>query len=251
MRISANLITLNEERNIAACLDSLAWADEIVVVDGGSRDRTLQIARTRTDRVLVHPFDDYASQRNRAVAASRGDWIFSIDADERVPPPLAREIRAATSEAGDRVAGYWVPIRSRIFGRRFRYSGTQGERKMRLFRRGAGRWVGTVHETVRLRRATGCLRSAIDHHSTPNIGRYMEKLRRYSAFEAETMLRTGRVRARWAGPLGSLATFARLYFGKLGFLDGPEGFRFCALSGLATWVAHRKAWRRAHPQAAG
>jgi glycosyltransferase involved in cell wall biosynthesis len=239
--ISANLITLNEERNLAPCLESLVWVDEIVVVDGGSRDRTAEIARRYTDRVVVNPFDDYASQRNRALDASRGEWVFSIDADERVPRALAREIRQRALDAGPDVAGFWVPIRSRIFGRRFRFSGTQGERKMRLFRRERGRWHGPVHETVALSGHTGRLRHAIDHESTPDLETYSLKLDRYSSFEAERIRTAGCSLAWWQPRLVSLWTFAKLYFGKLGMLDGPEGFRFCALSGLGTWMAYRKA----------
>ncbi|MBI3466770.1 MAG: glycosyltransferase family 2 protein [Planctomycetes bacterium] len=238
--LSANLITLDEERNLAPCLQSLAWVDEMVVVDGGSRDRTVEIARRYTDRVLVHTFDDYASQRNRALDESRGEWVISIDADERVPVELAREIRRMVADATPHMSGFWVPIRSRIFGRRFRFSGTQGERKMRLFRGDRARWHGPVHETVTLHGPTGQLRHAIEHESTPDLETYFRKLERYSSLEAER-IRAGCDSPAWWRPwLLPLWTFARLYLGNLGVFDGPEGLRFCALSGLGTWMAYRK-----------
>jgi glycosyltransferase involved in cell wall biosynthesis len=239
-RISANVITLNEERNLESCLRSLDWADEIVVVDGGSRDRTVPIARAYADRVVLHPFDDYASQRNRAAVASRGDWIFSIDADERVPAALAREVICAAGAAPPGCAGFWVPIRSRIFGRWFRYSGTRGERKMRLFRRGRGTWCGRVHETVRLTGWAATLARAIEHRSTPDLTTYLKKLERYTSFEAERLAATGRPPARWRSWAMPAWTFVRLYVARLGLLDGPEGFRFCALSALESWVVYQR-----------
>jgi glycosyltransferase involved in cell wall biosynthesis len=239
-RISVNLITLNEERNIARCLESVAWADEIVVVDGGSRDRTVDVASRFTDRVVVQPFDDYARQRNRALDRSSGEWIFSIDADERVPERLAEEIRRQTRAAQPPENGYWVPICSRIFGRRFRHCGTQAERKLRLFRRAAGRWHRAVHEVVTLSGRTRQLRHAIEHESTPDLETYLKKLHQYSSIEAERMCASGQRPAWWKPWLKPAETFARLYFGKLGMLDGPEGFRFCILSAWETWVTYHK-----------
>jgi Glycosyl transferase family 2 len=244
VRVSANLIALNEERNIERCLTSLSWADEIVVVDAGSSDATVEIARRFTDNVYVHAFDDYASQRNQAIDCSTGDWIFSIDCDEWVSEGLAGEIRQSVSTAPEHHSGYWVPIRSRIFGRPFRYCGTRGERKMRIFRRECGRWQGAVHETVKLTGATGSLRHAIEHDSTPDLDTYLRKLIRYSSLESEVLLESGRCPRWWQPWLGPIWQFARLYFGKLGFLDGSEGFRFCLLSGWQVWVTYQKFFER-------
>jgi glycosyltransferase involved in cell wall biosynthesis len=243
-RITANLITLDEERNLAACLESLAWVDEIVLVDGGSQDRTVEIARRYTERVFVHRFDSYAAQRNRALDRSTGEWICSIDADERVPAELAREIRRRAGDADANLSGFWVPIRSRIFGRRFRYCGTQGECKMRLFRRDRGRWQGAVHETVALRGPTKRLEHAIEHESTPDLDTYLKKLIHYSSLRAQQLRQADGVPGRWRSWLMPLWTFGKLYFGKLGMLDGPQGFRFCALSGLETWIALEKVRER-------
>jgi glycosyltransferase involved in cell wall biosynthesis len=252
-RISVNLITLNEQANAAACLESLGWADEIVVVDGGSHDRTVEIARGFTDRIAIRPFDDFASQRNRAIDLSRGDWIFSIDADERVGEPLASEIRRATSLPETEASGFWVPIRSRIFGRRFRYSGTQGERKLRLFRRHAGRWRGRVHEVVDLSGRAGQLQNAVEHDSTPDLDAYLHKLIRYSSLEADRLHAAGVRASGLRRALRPLWTFVKLYLIKRGMLDGPEGLRFCALSAWNEWVTNQKLaerWHAAHKTAA-
>jgi len=142
-RISALIIAKDEAKNLPGCLASLGWADEVVVVvDAASRDQTNAIAKRRADRVVVRPFQDFATQRNTALAASNGDWVFAIDADERVSPPLAAEIRDVVNDPTLPFVGYRVPIQSEILGRPFRYSGTQNDQPLRLFRRGFGRWTG-------------------------------------------------------------------------------------------------------------
>jgi glycosyltransferase involved in cell wall biosynthesis len=244
VRISANLIALNEQRDIARCLHSLHWVDEIVVIDGGSIDATVQIARQFTDQVHVHPFDNYASQRNRALNRSTGDWVFSIDCDEVVPTELAGEVQRCVATASPHCHGYWVPIRSRIFGRQLRHCGTQGERKMRLFRRTSGYWQGAVHEIVRLAGDTASLRNAIEHESTPDLDTYLRKLVRYSSLECERVLQDGRCPSAWKRWLAPFWQFAKLYFGKRGFLDGPEGLRFCVLSAFEVWIMHQKVMER-------
>jgi glycosyltransferase involved in cell wall biosynthesis len=249
-RISVNLITLNEAHNLPRCLGSVAWADEIVVVDGGSGDGTMDVARRFTSHVFRHPFDNFSSQRNRAIDRSTGDWILSIDADEWVPPSLAREIVGTVGAAADSTSGLWVPLHSRILGRRFRFGGTSHERKMRLFRRGRGRWQGAVHEIVRLRGRTESLRCGIEHDSTPDVPSYLRKMERYSDLAAQRLFAAGR-RPGWSRQMfAALATFARLYFGKLGMFDGPEGLRFSVLSGVESWVTYGKLARMcgAQPQ---
>jgi glycosyltransferase involved in cell wall biosynthesis len=243
-RLSANLIARNEQRTIARCLESIEWCDEIVVIDGGSTDRTVEIARDFSDQVAVHPFDNFASQRNRAIERSSGDWILSVDCDEWISPALAREVRQKIEAAPESCHGFWVPIRSRIFGRPFRYSGTQGERKLRLFRRHFGRWTGALHETLKLNGLRSSLQNAIEHESTPDIDTYLRKLMQYSSLEAESIVASGTATSwphQWLKPVWQ---FARLYFGKLGFLDGPEGFRFCLLSAWQVWITHQKVIER-------
>ncbi len=239
--VSALIIARDEERDLARCIRGLRWADEVVVVvDRASRDATESIAREHAQAVIVRPFDDFASQRNAGLAAARGTWVFSIDADERVTPELASEVRRVVADRSAEHVGYRVPIRSVILGRAFRFSGTQHDLPVRLFRRASGCWIGEVHETVELRGTIGTLGSCLTHRTLPNLHTFLKKINKYTSLEARRLVREGRpVRGREL--IGSpIWTFAKLYLGKGGFRDGPEGFAFCALSGVSVAVRNWK-----------
>lgn len=225
--LSVNIITLNEATRIRRCLASVDWADEIVVVDGGSEDGTAELAAFLGARVICHRFDNFASQRNRALTASRFEWVLCLDADEIVSPPLARAIRRALCDPGT-IAGYWIPIHSWIFGRRFRFSGTEGERKLRLFRRDCAYWTGAVHEVPVVRGRLGVLNAPVLHFSTPDVDVFVEKMRRYCGLAKD---RRGPA-ARYAA---AALMFARRWLRHLGMLDGPEGLAFALLSAWEEW----------------
>jgi glycosyltransferase involved in cell wall biosynthesis len=240
-RVSVLILAKNEAENLPHCLQTVAWANEvIVVVDRASRDETRAIAERGADLVALRTFDDFASQRNAALDLASGEWVFAIDADERATPALAAEIRRVTSDPRNPHNGFRVPIRSVILGRRFRFSGTQHDRPLRLFRRGAGRWIGTVHETVDLQGTAGRLASALQHCTIPDMRTFLRKINEYTTLEAIKFIREDRpcrardlsVRPAW--------TFVKLYVGKQGFRDGLEGFVFCALSGFSVAVRHWK-----------
>jgi glycosyltransferase involved in cell wall biosynthesis len=239
--ISALIVAKDEAENLTGCLESLSWADEtIVVVDAASRDRTEAIASRLATRVLVRPFDDFASQRNASLRLATGDWVFAVDADERTTPELATEIRRTLADSTLALAGFRVPIRSVVLGRSFGHSGTQHDRPLRLFRRELGRWVGTVHETVELQGTVGQLDGHLTHRTIPDMHTFLRKIDHYTTLEAVKFHREGRpcrlidltVRPAW--------TFAKLYLGKQGFRDGLEGFAFCAMSGLSVAIRHWK-----------
>ena len=239
--ISALVVARNEAGHLLDCLRSLAWADEtIVVVDASSTDATEAIARRHASRVLVRPFDDFAGQRNSALALATGDWVFAVDADERATPDLAAEIRRRVgTKPGDPV-GFRVPIRSIVLGRSFRYSGTQHDRPLRLFRRELGRWVGTVHETVDLAGPVEPLLNHLTHRTIPDMATFLQKIDQYTTLEARQFQASGvpfraidvTIRPAWV--------FAKLYLGKQGFRDGLEGLAFCAMSGLSVAIRHWK-----------
>jgi glycosyltransferase involved in cell wall biosynthesis len=227
--------------NLPGCLASLGWSDQVVVVvDPASRDQTEAIARERADAVIVRPFDDFASQRNAGLDAAKGDWIFSIDADERVTPALAAEIRRVVSDPAATHAGYKVPIKSVILGRAFSHSGTQHDLPMRLFRRRAGSWVGAVHETVDLRGSVGSMRHHLEHRTIPDLDVFLKKISAYTSLEARQFHEQGRPVRVVDLTLRPIWTFAKLYVGKRGYRDGAEGFLFCALSGVSVAVRHWK-----------
>lgn len=246
--VSAAIITLNEADRMPDLLQSLAWADEVVVVDGGSTDSTVKLARDFGARVAVHPFDNFAAQRNRAIDLARGSWVLSIDADERPTPRLVSEIRWRVQSG--RHAGFRVPIRSEIFGHKMRYGGTQDDRPVRLFRRDAARWTGEVHERLSVRGRIGELRHHLQHVTIEDLSAFLRKMHRYTSLAAERLVEAGqppRWKDAWLRP--PLEVFRRLIW-KQGLLDGPYGWMFCLLSGLSEWVQaqrHRKLWEARRP----
>ncbi len=241
--VTAAIIAMNEAENLADLLPHLAWADEIVVVDGGSEDATVEIARRHGCRVGFRRFDTFARQRNQALRMAAGDWVLWIDADERPTPRLTAEIRRAMRRG--RCAGYRIPIRSSIFGRRFRGCGTQDDCPVRLAHRHAARWAGSVHEVLRVSGRVGRLRSWLEHRTYPDLHAFLAKMHRYTALEAKARVAAGRAPRRcdaWVAPVRE--TLRRLIW-KHGILDGPEGWAFCLLSGLSEWVLagrHRRLW---------
>ncbi len=185
-RVSVLVVAKDEAHNLADCLATARWADEwVVVVDAASRDATLAIARREADVFGVRAFDNFASQRNAALALATGDWVLSVDADERITPELAAEIRRVIADGDAPHRGYRVPIRSEILGRRFAFSGTQHDHPLRLFRRDSGRWVGMVHETVELQGSAAAVRGELRHRTIPTMSAFLDKINRYTTLEAE------------------------------------------------------------------
>jgi glycosyltransferase involved in cell wall biosynthesis len=239
--VSVLIVAKNEAHNLADCLRAASWADErVVVVDSASGDATREIAEKMADVVIVRPFDDFAAQRNCALQAASGQWVLSIDADERATPALAEEVRRVTGEKAGCQRGFRVPIRSVILGRPFAYSGTQHDLPLRLFRRDSGRWVGLVHETVELDGPCGTLENALAHHTLPNVQVFLGKLDHYTTLEARSALEQRRRFRTSDVTLRPLWTFLKLYIFKQGFRDGVEGFLFCVLSGVSVAV---RAWK--------
>lgn len=248
-RVAAALIVLNEAERLRTLLPALDWADEIVVVDSGSTDGTAELARRHGCRVVVREFDNYCNQRNVAIGLTDCEWVLSIDADEMPTPRLAEEIRQRIEQP--RPVAFHVPIRSRIFGRRMRFSGTQDDAPIRLFRSDAARWRGAVHEVLGVTGPIGRLRHGIDHETLPDLQAFLTKLNRYTSLEAEARLARGE-RPRWLDPWTrpAVEVFRRLVW-KQGIWDGPEGWLFCGLSGLSAWVLcdkHRRLWQAAQLQ---
>jgi glycosyltransferase involved in cell wall biosynthesis len=227
--LSAAIVVLNEEERLRACLESVVWADEIVVVDAGSSDKTMAIAREFTDRAIFRAWDGYGAQKNFALGQCHGDWVFSIDADERVSDALREEIRA-TLRGNGREVGFHVPRQNVFQGRWVRHGGLYPDWQIRLFRRGRGAFVErAVHESVRVDGPTGRLDAPLVHESYRSIGDAVARLNRYSDLAATELARTGR-----GGSLNDLLVrpawrFLSMYLLRAGFLDGWRGLVLAAL----------------------
>jgi len=221
--ISAIIITKNEEANIRECLESLDWADEIVVVDGGSMDRTIEICREY--RVLVFEYGDwpgFGPQKNRALDRATGDWIFSIDADERVAPELREEIRAVLEDPS--VDAYELPRISWYCGRFIRHSGWRPDYVLRLFKRTAGRFSeDLVHERVLVSGPVGRLEHDLIHYSFRDLEQVLNVVNRYSSLGAGQKFKAGQKGGLGRALLHGLGALFSTYLLKGGFLDGRQG----------------------------
>lgn len=240
VRISLAVISMNEERNIARCIESCAGAvEEIVLVDSGSADRTVEIARALGAVVRTHPFDDYGSQKNRAVDMATGDWVLNLDADEWASDELRRSLRAIAAGAAPDCAAVGFPRHNRICGRWPRFGGWRERAKYRLWRRGHVRWAGTVHEWAELDEGYTQARAQppIMHDLGNDWSSYSAKQLRYAALQADQMHANGR-RAGAADPLvHGAAAGMRCGLLQLGLLEGRLGLRTAMLRARA---AHRK-----------
>ena len=248
--VTAVVIALNEERNIAGCLDTLRWADEVIVVDACSTDRTAEIARERGATVLTEPWAGYGRARNLAAEAAAGEWILAIDADERVSEPLATEIRAMVSgRAEDRdVTAYEVARRAYFLGRWIRHCGWYPGYVARLFRNGeAGYDQARVHERLVFTGRSGRLRNDLEHYTDDNLFHYLSKLDRYTTLAAEDLAERG----RGFSPIDLVVKppflFLKMYILRLGFLDGIHGLTLSLLSSAYVFVKYAKLWEKSLP----
>lgn len=238
--ISATVIARDEEASIGACLASLDWADEVLVLDSGSTDRTVEICRAAGAQVEVTDWPGFGAQKNRAIDRASGDWVLSIDADERVPPALARAIRAAVADPGTNVA-FRMPRASSYLGRRMRHSGWWPDHVTRLFRRGHARFSDDpVHERLLVEGPVGTLDCALEHESFASVEEVLVKLDRYSTLGAERMLREGRHGSLGRAVGHGLWTFVRTYVLRRGFLDGREGFMLAVSNAEGAYYRYLK-----------
>ena len=234
------VVTLNEEDRLRACLESVVWAEDLVVIDAGSSDKTVAIAREFTDRVQFRAWDGYGTQKNFAIGQCRGDWILSLDADERVSEALRKEIQATLGRE-PREAGFFVPRRNLFQGRWMRHGGLYPDRQLRLFRRGQGAFVErAVHESVRVEGPTGRLRTPLIHESYRSVADVVTRLNRYSDLAAADLAAAGR-----GGSLVDLLArpawrFVSMYLLRAGFLDGWRGLLLARLHAHYVFVRAAK-----------
>ncbi|MFN3348143.1 glycosyltransferase family 2 protein [Pseudorhodoplanes sp.] len=242
VRLSAIVIARNEARNIEACLDSLAFCDERIVVDGGSEDGTAALAAAKGAKVTVATeWRGFGPQKNLALSLATGEWVLSIDADERVSETLAREVRQAITEGLSNA--YEMPRLSTFCGRPMRHSGWYPDYVLRLFRRGLARFSDDlVHERVVFDGPVGRLKEPLIHHPVLRLEDSLSRMDRYSTARAEMIVQSGRRVWFFTGIVRGWWTFVQTYFIRLGFLDGREGFLLAVANAEGTYYRYMKAW---------
>lgn len=247
VKISAVIITHNEEKNIAEALRSVDWADELVVVDSESDDRTREIAEETGARVIVREWPGFARQKQFAADSAANDWVLSLDADERVTDELADEIRRVRS-AGFTADGYRIPRLSIYMNRPVRHGGWYPDRQLRLFNRTKGRWKDVrVHESFVLGPGStvGDLAGDLLHYSVDDAAHHHRMIgERYAPLAAEQMLADGRTTSALKLAAAGPAAFLRSYILKLGILDGVPGFAIAKFAAHHAFLKHLILWEQ-------
>ncbi len=240
--LSVTIITLNEADHIEAAIDSAAWADEVIVVDAGSRDGTPDLARARGATVTTRAWTGYVDQKNHAASLARHDWIFSLDADERIPAALAGEIRALlTAEPAQR--GYRIPRVTFHLGRWMRTTDFYPDFQTRLYDRRAARWRGAhVHESVTVDGGAGQLTHELEHYSYTDLRDHLDRINQYSTLAAQKMHEAGRRSGALALLVHPPAAFLRNYILRRGFLDGTAGLILSAVNAYSVFLKFAKLW---------
>ena len=243
MKLTVTVITRNEAANIEGALESVKWADEIVVVDSHSADKTVEIARRHASRIEVHDWKGYSAQRNYAAAIASHDWILALDADERVPPELAQEIQAIM-RGGPAPGGYRMPRISFYLGRWIRGTDWYPDYQLRLYNRRAGQFNGKrVHESVELSQGkAGTLRHNLQHYPYRDISDHVISIDHYTTLAAEEWFANGRRTNALDVMLHPPAAFLRNYVLRGGFRDGIPGFLVSVLNSYYVFLKILKLW---------
>jgi hypothetical protein len=241
MTISATIITFNEERNIARAIESLRCCEEILVVDSGSVDRTIEIAEKHGARVVEEPWRGYAAQKNLATQLAKHEWILSIDADEALTETLEAEIWQLKKK-GPQFDAYTMPRRAQYLGRWIEYSGWYPDRKVRLFHRDKAEWVGDfVHESVHVTGRVGHLEGNLLHFTCSSLSEHLKTMDAYTTLAAQQMVSQGRKVSIGEILIDPLWTFWKTYLFQQGFRDGFEGLAIAYMAAFYTFMKYAKA----------
>ncbi|MFB0517685.1 MAG: glycosyltransferase family 2 protein [Acidobacteriota bacterium] len=242
LKISAVIITRDEEERIVPTLQSLDWVDEIVVVDTHSQDRTRELCRKYTDRVYVREWKGYVEQKNYVLQLASHDWVLSLDADERVSEELRAEIGELIKEGMD-CDGYYISRKVFYLGRWIKHCGWYPDYKMRLFKKSRARWVGgSVHESCLVEGKVGYLRSPLLHYTYRNISEHLSRNNLYAELSAQDKFHQGERAGIAKLIFFPMATFIKTYFIKLGFLEGVAGLIISVISATYVFLKYAKLW---------
>ena len=262
MILSVVIITHNEESNIGRALASVqplvaGGKGEIIVVDSGSTDRTVEIAKSFGARVFVEEWKGYAAQKNSAIDKATGDWILSVDADEELSDGLTKEVEeichGPAEDGFGSENGYWLKRQNQFLGRALRHGGFWPDPKLRMFRRGMGRLENReVHETFQVTGRLGTLYCPLLHHSYPTLTDYIDHMNRYSSLGAEMVVAKGqRGFSVFNIVVRPFATFVYNFFFRLGFLDGREGLLLHLYHAVYVSWKYAKAWELSRRKTSG
>jgi glycosyltransferase involved in cell wall biosynthesis len=241
--LSVIVITKNEERNIGECLESVRWADEIVVIDAESTDATVAEARKYTQKIFVQPWKGFGEAKNFALLKCSGDWILWLDADERVTEELRKEIFAAIGSARPATAAFSMPRRANFLGRWIDHCGWYPGRVVRLFRKSAGSFSEQkVHETLEVNGNIRMLRSDLLHYTDPNLEHYYEKFNRYTSLASDELFSNKKSFSLLKLIVNPIWLFLKMYIVRLGFLDGIPGLILSVLSANYVFTKYAKLW---------
>jgi glycosyltransferase involved in cell wall biosynthesis len=246
VKISASIIVYNEEDNIEKLCESISWVDEIVIVDSGSSDRTKEIAARFTDKIFDREFRGYRDKHEFADSKTTGDWIFWIDADERVTPELEASIKQLrerdTSTLPD---GFRIARKTWYLGRWIRHSGWYPDFQMRLYRKAASYWDGVApHETARVHGKVETLDGEFLHFTKKSLSEHHTVIDSYTTLASEALEKQGRTAGAWKMFTGALSGFLRSYVLKQGFRDGVQGLIIAMFTGYGVFLKYAKLWER-------
>ncbi|HEY4876694.1 MAG TPA: glycosyltransferase family 2 protein [Puia sp.] len=241
--ISAIILTKNEEKNIEDCLDSISWCDEKIIIDDHSSDKTVEIANKKNAKVYTRSmYNNFSDQRNYGLEKAKGDWIFFIDADERVSSALWYEIMAHTSEAIEEYTGFYIKRQDTMWGKVLKHGETGNISLLRLAKKGYGEWEGSVHERWNIKGKTAILKNSLDHFPHQTIAEFLREINFYTDLRAEELFKK-KIKSNWLSIIVyTKAKFFVDYVIKAGFLDGLEGLVFAFMMSLHSFLVRGKLW---------
>lgn len=244
--ISCAIVVFNEERNIEACLESAKWMDEIIVVDAFSTDRTVEICRRYTERIFQRPWQGFGPQKNFAIEQATSDWVFILDADERIPSDLKREIQSILEDQRpDSPVAFSVPRKNYFYGNWVMHAGCYPDYQLRLFRRGVGKLNDEEpHNKFIFEGRSGVLQTPLEHFTERTIDDHFRKFRNFTTLAAQERGKT-KQHVRWADLLiRPIFTFYKYYIVRYGYKDGMPGFLISVFASMYTFVKYAKLWEQ-------
>ena len=246
MKISASIIVFNEEENIAELCETVSWCDEIVIVDSFSTDKTVEIAKKYTDKIFQHEFKGYKDKHEFADSNTSGDWIFWIDADERVTPELLQSIENLKKlNENDLPDGFQIARKTWYLGRWIKHSGWYPDYQMRLYRKSASYWDGvSPHETARVRGKVKKLDGEFLHYTKKSLSEHHRVLDNYTSLAAEYLVKNGKTVGKFGLFFNPISAFIRHYIFKQGFRDGVAGLIIAMFTAYSVFLKYAKVWEK-------